>query len=179
MLAEPVVGYHRGMSNERDVVDNVISQWARVKPEYDAATREILMRITRISAHLERRTKAALADHDLTFYGFKVLTVLRRSGEPFRLTPSELSRSLYVISGTLTHQLDQLEEAGLVVRKPDPNDRRGVLVELTPLGLSRIDAALDDVNLRQVQMLTPLTDEERTTASDILRKLLVSLEGGA
>ena len=166
------VGYHPGMTEERDIVDQVLADWHEAWPEYAVAPRELLMRIARIDSLLERRTKAIVANHDLTFYGFKILTVLRRAAPAFRLTPTEISRSLYVMSGTLTHQLDQLEEAGLVTRQPDPNDRRGVLVQLSAEGCRRVEAAILANHAAQLQALAPLTAEERRLAADVLRKLL-------
>jgi DNA-binding MarR family transcriptional regulator len=167
------------MERERDVVDDVIEEWNREWPQYDVAPRELFMRLARIATHLERRTKAVLSEHGLTFYGFKILTALRRAGPTYRLTPGELSRTLIVFSGTLTHQLDQLEEAGLITRLPDPNDRRGVLVELTDLGRSRVETALLANNRQQKLALAPLSPEERDQASAILRKVLIHLEEGA
>ncbi len=46
-------------------------------------------------------------------------------------------------SGGITKRLDRLGEAGLVERRPDPNDRRGALVRLTRKGRVVIDRALD------------------------------------
>lgn len=166
------------MGRDRDTVDDVIEAWQREWPEYDVAPREMLMRLNRIQILLERRTKALLAEHRLTYYGFKILAVLRRAGPDYQVTPGELSRSLYVMSGTLTHQLDQLEEAGLVTRLPDPNDRRGVLVKLTDNGKRQVEAALLANNARDQQALAPLTPEEREAGEDILRKMLIVLEQG-
>lgn len=166
------------MARDRDTVDDVIESWHREWPEYEVAPRAMLMRLSRIQTLLERRTKALLADYGLTFYGFKILAVLRRAGPDYQATPGELSRSLYVMSGTLTHQLDQLEEAGLVTRLPDPNDRRGVLVQLTDHGKRQVEAALLANNARDQQALASLTPEERAAAEDILRKVLLHLEQG-
>lgn len=173
------VGYDPAMRDVRDSVDDMVEAWQREWPPYDVAPREVLMRVSRIQMLIERRSKAVLAEHDLTFYGYKILSVLRRAGPDFQVTPGELSRGLYVMSGTLTHQLDQLEEAGLVTRKPDPSDRRGVLVQLTARGKDQIEAALIANNAIQQQALAPLTAEERTAAEDILRKVLHHLERDA
>ncbi len=166
------------MARDRDTVDDVIDAWHREWPEYDVAPRAMLMRLSRIQILLERRTKTLLTEYGLTYYGFKILAVLRRAGPDYQVTPGELSRSLYVMSGTLTHQLDQLEEAGLVTRLPDPNDRRGVLVQLTNKGKRKVEAALVANNARDQQALAPLTSEEREAAEDILRKMLILLEQG-
>jgi DNA-binding MarR family transcriptional regulator len=157
----------------------MIEAWQREWPQYDVAPREMLMRLSRIQTLIERQAKAVLAEHGLTFYGYKILAVLRRAGPDYQVTPGDLSRGLYVMSGTLTHQLDQLEEAGLVTRLPDPSDRRGVLVKLTAKGKRQIETALIANNARQQQALAPLTPEERAAAENILRKVLIHLEQGS
>src|SRR5918998_406588 len=105
---------------ERDSVDDVLDQWAREWPELDIAAKRVLNRVGRISSQLDRRVKVTLAAHDLSYYAFKLLATLRRAGPPYRLTPTELARALLVSSGAMTNQIDQLEEARLVVRSPDP-----------------------------------------------------------
>jgi len=43
----------------------------------------------------------------------------------YQLSPTALFNALMVTSGTMTHRIDQLEQAELVKRIPDPSDRRG------------------------------------------------------
>jgi len=59
---------------------------------------------------------------------------LRRSGAPYRLSPTALFSALMVTSGTMTHRLKRLESAGLVGRVPNQRDARSMLVQLTPGG---------------------------------------------
>ena len=51
-----------------------------------------------------------------------------------RISPGALARDLDLSSGATTSRLDRLEEAGYISRLPDPEDRRGVLIELTDAG---------------------------------------------
>ena len=164
---------------DRDSVDDTIADWAREMPELDTSAKRVLARIGRISDHLDRQFKVTLTAHELSYYGFKLLAALRRAGPPFRLTPTELSRRLLVASGTLTNQIDQLQDAGLVVRIPDPDDRRVVLVELSREGQHRIDAALRAHAADELAALAPLTEAERSTLIPGLRKLLSALEEDA
>lgn len=164
---------------DRDSVDGTLTEWDREWPELDTSAKAVLSRIGRISDQLDKQFKATLAAHELSFYAFKLLAALRRSGPPYRLTATELSRRLLVASGTLTNQIDQLEAAGLVVRAPDPADRRVVLVELTTEGRRRIDAALLSHAADERAALAPLADEERAALVPPLRKLLRYLESDA
>jgi DNA-binding MarR family transcriptional regulator len=68
-----------------------------------------------------------------------VLATLRRSGKPYRFTPSELIDSMMLISGTMTNWLDKLEYKGLISREHSKEDRRKVSVQLTKDGLILID----------------------------------------
>jgi len=54
---------------------------------------------------------------------FDVLATLRRSGEPYQLTPTDLFKSAMLSSGAMTNRLNKLEEAGLIEQLPDPNDQ--------------------------------------------------------
>jgi DNA-binding MarR family transcriptional regulator len=81
-----------------------------------------------------------------------------------------------VTSGTMTNRVDRLAAAGLVRREPDPQDRRGVLVTLTPAGQARVDAALDDLVKHEQALLNGLSAADRATLADLLRVLLAPLD---
>ena len=57
------------------------------------------------------------------------------------MTPTQLLRWVVLTSGGMTARLDKLEEAGLIARRPDVDDRRMIFFELTPMGMGVIDAA--------------------------------------
>jgi len=79
-------------------------------------------------------------------------------------------------SGGVTKRLDRLAEAGLVERRPNPDDRRGTLVRLTGKGLSVIDKAVEAHIANEERLLRPLEPPERETLDMLLRRLLVPLE---
>ena len=106
-----------------------------------------------------------------------ILAALRRSGPPYALNPKELLSSVMISSGGMTKRLDRLEEAGLVTRRPDPSDRRGISVKLTPRGRRTVDRALEIHSANEEALLEPLNADERELLGVLLRKLLVSLEG--
>jgi len=164
---------------DHDSVDEAMAQWAREWPALDRSAMGVVNRIGRIDDHLDRRFKVTLAAHELSYYAFKLLSTLRRGGPPYRMTPTELSRRLLVSAGAMTNQIDQLEAAGLVARRPDPEDRRVVMVELTAAGRQRIDAAVLDHAVDERRVLEPLLPDEREQLAGLLRKLLARLENGA
>ncbi len=164
------------MANQRDHVDCVIEAWQKERPDLDHTARELTMRITRCARHLERSIDDMTEPIGLGHCEYPVLSVLRRSGAPYRSTPSELARTLILSSGAVTNRLDRLEMQGYVRRLPDPNDRRGVIVELTDDGLETINRAIEAQVASETRLVDALEEDERAQLSELLHKLLVSLE---
>jgi hypothetical protein len=77
----------------------------------------------------------------------------------------------------MTGEADRLANAGLIVRRPDPADRRAVLVNLTPAGRMVAESALQAYLDASEEALDVLSETERDTLAELLRKLLVGLEG--
>jgi len=154
-----------------DDVDRLIAGWERERPDVDVSPMQVLSRVTRLALHLDRARKEAFADHDLEPSEFDVLAALRRSGDPYQLSPGQLVQETFVTSGTMTNRVDRLVRKGLVERLPDPDDRRGVQVRLTPSGRSAVDGALDALLTREKDLLAGLADGEADGIAASLRKL--------
>ena len=107
-----------------------------------------------------------------------MLAALRRAGQPYVLSPGQLLAQTLVTSGTMTNRIDRLESRGLVQRMPDPNDRRGVHVRLTPRGKDRVDSALADLLAREEELLAALTPQQQEALSGLLRQLVTPFENG-
>jgi DNA-binding MarR family transcriptional regulator len=158
---------------KRDQVDQVLEQWEEERPDLDVSSMEIGSRILRLSKHIRNHIKEALAPFQLDPWGFDVLATLRREGEPFAMSPTELRRAAILTSGAMTNRIDRLEHQGLVERVPDLEDRRGVKVRLTSAGQQLIDEAVVSRLEAADQLVSNLTTEERRTLADLLRKLLL------
>ncbi len=159
----------------RDRVDEHVEQAVREFPEVDPAVEAILARIDKLERYLNKTMAETLARHRLGEGDYKVLVRLRLA-EGNRLSPGELSDSLMLSTGAMTNRLDRLEERGLVVRKPEPRDRRGVLVELTAEGHDALAAAIHEQAAREIQLLGVLSEDEKAAVNDLLRKLLLHFE---
>jgi DNA-binding MarR family transcriptional regulator len=170
--------YADGMARERhdDAVDRFVAQWAHERPDLDLAPMAVIGRLGRLSALGTAVIEAGLARHGLKLGEFDVLASLRRAGQPYELTPGALIRQLMLSSGAMTNRLDRLEENGLVQRAPDPADRRGVIVRLTPEGHKVVDEAVTDHVATEAGLLQPLSASERATLDRLLRKLLGPLD---
>lgn len=161
---------------EYDHVDSILAQWQRENPELDASPMAVVGRISRAAKTLSRALDATFTQFDLNGGEFDVLATLRRSGSPYRLTPTELFKDLMLSSGAMTNRLDQLERAELIERTPDPSDRRGTLVGLTARGLALINAAVTAHLANEHRLLHALSSDEREQLAGLLRKLLCSLD---
>jgi len=160
----------------RDEVDDLVAAWRAERPDLDVEPLEVLSRVSRLARHLDRARRAAFASHGLEPWEFDVLSALRRQGVPYQLSPGALLRATLVTSGTMTNRIDRLAEAGLVHRRPDPQDKRGVLVTLTTAGQSTVDAALADLLASEWLLLEGLDAGQRRTLAALLRVLLSPLD---
>jgi DNA-binding MarR family transcriptional regulator len=157
-----------------DEVDTIVARWNRVRPDLDVSPTHVLQRITRAANLQTTSFNEVFGRYGLTWGEHLVLAALRRAGPPYRMNPTTLFDSMILSSGAMTNRLDRLEEMGLVRRLPDPNDRRGVLVELTPKGRALVDEAVVAHIANEERLLAGLSATERTKLADLLRKLLLS-----
>src|SRR6266540_4247487 len=164
-----------GRSSE-DHVDRILEQWARERPSLDASPIAVVGRIFRASRFLESGLEEVFGRFGLTRGEFDTLASLLRSGRPYRLTPSGLSKGLLISNGTATYRVDALELAGLVRRFGHPEDRRGILVELTPRGRKVARSAVDATLAVEARLLSSLDDGRRARLADDLKALLRGLE---
>jgi DNA-binding MarR family transcriptional regulator len=160
----------------RDEVDELVARWRAERPDLDVAPLQVLSRVSRLARHLDRARTAAFAAHGLQAWEFDVLSALRRQGPPYQLSPGALLRATLVTSGTMTNRIDRLADAGLVSRRPDPADKRGVLVALTERGRAAADAALADLLASERELLTGLNTAQQRELAALLRVLLAPFD---
>jgi DNA-binding MarR family transcriptional regulator len=163
-------------SRATDSIDRIRAQWQVARPELDTRPLQIVGRILRIEFIAGARIRRVLQRHGIDWGGFDVLATLRRSGTPYRMTPTALYRELVLSSGAMTNRLDVLARTGLVQRQPDPNDRRGTLIELTKEGKALLDGALEAHLQGEAQMIAHLSRDEQKCLADLLQKLLIDME---
>ncbi|WP_161491959.1 MarR family winged helix-turn-helix transcriptional regulator [Bradyrhizobium centrolobii] len=160
----------------RDAIDKFAGEWATEWPALDVSHLQTVGRIWRISEHLRRRFEVWLQPHGLNWETFDVIVSLLRRGAPYRMRPTELSEACLLTSGAMTNRLDRVERAGLIVRRPAPDDRRSVQVELTPKGIALADQVIQPHFTAARQLLECLDDKQRQTLAHLLREVLTTLE---
>lgn len=159
-----------------DEVDQIISAWGRERPELDLSPLSVLSRVTRIAKHLDRLRRGVFSRHGVDVWEFDVLATLRRSGEPYQLSPSELMDQTMVTSGAMTNRIQRLLARKLVTREQDLDDGRRAVVGLTPVGKELVDRALDDLLQQERAVLSDLSSGERTELAALLRRLALEME---
>ena len=156
----------------RDEVDDLVEAWARERADLDLAPVEVFSRIGRLARRLDLARKDAFATSSVESWEFDVLAALRRAGDPYELSPGRLLRETLVTSGTMTNRVDRLTARGLVERLPDPHDRRGVLVRLTPEGKACVDRAFEALLEQERALMPDLDAADREQLAGLLRRLL-------
>lgn len=163
-------------SEEKDAVDAILAQWHRERPDLDVSPMGLIGRTTRLASHYRKAIGRVFSQYGLNPGEFDVLATIRRSGAPYQLSPTELFTSMMVSSGTMTNRIDRLEQAGLVERIPDERDRRGTLIKMTDKGFELIEAAVTAHVENEHKILSVLNEAEKDDLSQLLRKLLRSIE---
>ncbi|TFC61816.1 MarR family transcriptional regulator [Cryobacterium sp. TMT2-15-1] len=159
-----------------DEVDRIVDAWLRERPDLDFSPLQVLSRVARLSKHLDRARRTAFSRSELDSWEFDVLSALRRAGAPYELSPKALLQQTLVSSGTMTNRIDRLVERGLVTRRTDPNDGRGIFVGMNPAGLTRVDAAITRLVDAEAELLATLSPSEQTGLATLLRKLSLGFD---
>ena len=127
---------------KKDPIDEILDQWTEERPDLDTASLGVVIRVMTLYRSFQRQATRALEPLDLELWEYDVLSALRRQGKPFALQATGLARETNLSSGAMTNRIDRLETRGLVRRRPDRRDRRGVIVSLSAKGRKLIDTAI-------------------------------------
>jgi len=159
-----------------DFTDKLLAKWDSARPDIGVGSLQVTARLARIGPHLARRQEAVFAGFGLSRGEVGMLSALRTAGPPHRLSPTRLGQGLMLSSAGVTSRLDRMERRGFVQRLPDPDDRRGVIVELTASGLEIVDAAVEANSASDRELMQRFDPEEIALLEGLLRKLLAGLE---
>lgn len=160
----------------QDNVDALMSRLAEQRPQLDISSISVGGRIGRVALHLGKIRDAVFSPHKINAGESDVLAALWREGPPYELSPGGLLASVTISSGGMTGRIDRLERAGLVARRPDPDDRRGVLVRLTATGAELTGQLIKSYLTEQKRYVSVLTPAELERLERLLRKLTAAAE---
>lgn len=158
-----------------DIADDIARAWLRERPGTPVGSIGVITRIWRIGKLLDDDRRATMLRLDMDAATLDLLSTLRRSGPPYRLTAGEIGRRALVSPGAISQRVAKAERAGYVRRARSAQDGRGVLVELTGEGHALIERTVDDLLTHEEGLLSALSPEQRAQLSDLLRILLADL----
>jgi DNA-binding MarR family transcriptional regulator len=148
-----------------------------VDPGFNGSLDGTSRRLARIALYINTEAEALFSRFGVTHGGFQVLASLYRAGPPYRRSPSRVARGLMLSGAGLSGRMDQLERIGLLKRHRDPDDRRAVVVELTPAGRRLVRAAFPVFVGSHVRLLDQaLEPEDQSALGPLLRAVLQQLE---
>lgn len=156
----------------RDHIDKFLDQLEPIAG-LDYEVEGIIDRIGGINRRIKRGHEATLKEFGLSYPEWHVLTALRNGGPR---TPGVLARYLELSTGAMTSRLDTLEDAGLIRRVPDPDDRRSVTVEITDPGREKWHDAASVQARKEAFFTRALSEADKKRLNALLRKLMLAFE---
>jgi DNA-binding MarR family transcriptional regulator len=136
-------------------------------PEADAFVREypgaswLASRVFRelevVGGKVEALVAGLARNHGLSHAALNALAVIEGYGGP--IPTGEVSTRMHITTGTMTTVLDTLERKGYVQRIADPEDRRRVLVDVTPAAQDLLDQLLPEVQQLALAVMRVLDDK--------------------
>jgi DNA-binding MarR family transcriptional regulator len=163
---------------QNDFVGRLEQQLLKKRFKFSTVPLAISARLQRAAFYFQAGIGRQAASFGLNHREFMVLSALWRCGPPFALHPMHLLEESFIPAATLTRQLDHLTAMGLVQRTVDPEDRRAILVRLTPSGHKLVDDAArhHTMDKPEFKALEQLSEREVDALNRLLRKLLLQLE---
>jgi DNA-binding MarR family transcriptional regulator len=160
---------------EKDHVDRFLEHLEGI-PDLDYDVEGIVERIQGLEKRFKRALEGTLEEHGLLLGEWRVLGALRNESTPGYCSPGWLASELELSSGAMTNRLDKLEAAGFIRRVPDPNDRRGVRIELTDQG-GQVWIESTNAQARKESLVAgALSKKDQAQLNTLLRKLMLSFE---
>jgi DNA-binding MarR family transcriptional regulator len=159
-------------------VAEIAAAWERERPGTPVDSIGIVTPLWRLAKLFADDRRRVLAEAGVDPATLDLLSVLRRNGRPYELTTRELTRRTLVTAGAISQRVARAESAGLVARRPASDGTRAVVVGLTPAGHDLVEQTVDAVLSRESELLSSLTDRQRTLLAGQLQRLLTDVTHG-
>lgn len=154
-----------------DLIDQLLADWRRERPDLDASAMAVAGRVLHLGRLLEAQADECLKALELSYTELDLLATLRRSGAPYRLSPTDLRRSVLLTSGAMTACLNRLQRRGLLRREADPHDGRSLFAVLTAKGVKLAERAIALRFEQARRAVAGLDADEQAQLAGLLRKL--------
>lgn len=159
-----------------DAIDAIALAWMRERPGTPVDSIGVVTRLWHAAKLFGDDRVRLLRANDLDAATLDLLSTLRRSGAPYRMTTRELADAALITAGAITQRVARAEVQGLVERSPRGAGSRQVDVQLTEVGHGTVERLVDLVLERELELLASLDSEERDVLAGLLRKLLGGIQ---
>ena len=129
---------------------------------------DLYIKLSRAAESVNQRVNRHLQDFHLTVSQFGVLEALYHLGP---LTPGQLCEKILRSTGNLTLVIDNLAKRQLVMRTPNPEDRRSTIIELTAAGQELLERIFPQHVATVTQEVSVLSPEEQSQLAALCRRL--------
>lgn len=146
--------------------------WQRERPGTPTDSIEIVTPLWRLAKLFADDRRRVLADAGVDPATLDLLSVLRRAGTPYELSTRELSRRTLVTAGAISQRVARAEDAGLVTRRAAADGSRAVVVTLTAAGHDLVERTVEQVLVRESELIASLSPDARDRLATQLQKLL-------
>jgi DNA-binding MarR family transcriptional regulator len=161
----------------QDSVDQEATAWLAELRGVNRDLETARMRLLRIGRQMDRMLASIAQRHGMTLGDWETLSILRRSGRPYTLSPTALAQMLQVTSGTMSVRLERLQRAGLVEHAGDSGDGRGRPMRLTATGTRRWrEATAERTTIEKRLLSSALGGGDVRLLNRLLRRLMVIFE---
>jgi DNA-binding MarR family transcriptional regulator len=158
-----------------DSIGRVIASWRSARPDLNVDAIGITARLARLQALVAGRQAEVVERFGLRAADFALLaTLVRLAGED--VSQRRLAGELGLSAGTVSLRIDRLVGRGLAERRPDPEDGRGALIEITERGRELFEACVPEHLATAHALVSGLAEGEREELGRLLGKLLYTLE---
>ena len=153
---------------------NLADDFYEQTPEASKLATEAVMNTIRTADVLFDQIGQLLRPLGVSSAGGLVLGQLRDHGS---MSPSELGERLIVTRATVTGVVDSLERRGYVRRTPNPDDRRGIIIELTPAGFEACAEVRRIIHKQEREWMAALTEDELATYISLMHRIQATVIG--
>lgn len=162
-------------STSPDRVDAILTYLAALEPDRDLSAKAVAWRLRRAAHYVDTEVRRRLAPAGMELWEKEILCSLRRLGGT--LTMGELQDVAQLTSGAITNRVARLERDGCVTRTVSPDDRRQVIVTLTPAGRERAHEVMQANDAAEQEIFAAIDPELLRRLAADLRELLLATEG--
>ena len=162
-------------SERQDGIDRFVAGVVAIFPTLDPEVEAAVDRMSKIMKYIDRAAEGNVKVFGLNVGEFKVLLRLREANDE-TLTAGALADMLDLSPSAMTNRLDRLEEDGLVSRARDTEDRRSVLVSITPRGEEIVGQAVERQAKEESSLLAVLSVTDRRRLNALLRPLSLEID---